>query len=252
MRPLYIDGTEATRVKLDAPALRVSIAERADELFPLQRISRIVVTGSVCWETDALLACADHGITIAFLNGCGEVRGRWLGKSGERQLFIQRLADLVTRPDGLELYESWYDAMERMIVRSVARKLMKNQWQIVTSYQLRSFFNTQQRSLTQQPADGVYTLMRSLLSAQLVQSFQDVGIGAKSELFQDQWLDLQNDFAGLLFWDLEVPLLDWLENFNSCPRHQEIVAFYDNRSERIQHLYQGLVNKLHCWLVELH
>ena len=41
MRPLYIDGSPGCRVVLDEPALRV-VPDKADQLFPLSRISRVV------------------------------------------------------------------------------------------------------------------------------------------------------------------------------------------------------------------
>ncbi|MGZ8136334.1 MAG: CRISPR-associated endonuclease Cas1 [Methylococcaceae bacterium] len=252
MRPLYIDGQEGTWVKLDMPALKVTCADRADLLFPLQRISRVVVTGSVCWDTDALLACADQGIAVAFLSDDGELRGRWLGKGGERQTFIQRLADLMTRPDGVELYEDWYDAMERMVVGSAAGKLLRDKQQTVTESELRAFFDYQRQALPVLASDRIYAAVRGLLSAQLVQLFQNIGLDAKSELLQERWLDLPNDFAGLLFWDLEIPLLNWLENLDGAPNQQEIVAFYERRSERIIRLSRGLLNKLHSWLVDLY
>jgi len=45
MRPLYIDGSPGCRVVLDEPALRVVVPDKADQLFPLSRISRVVCKG---------------------------------------------------------------------------------------------------------------------------------------------------------------------------------------------------------------
>ena len=61
MRPLYIDGAFGCRVVLDDPALRIIVPDRADQLFPLSRISRVVCQGSAEWSMQALLACADAG-----------------------------------------------------------------------------------------------------------------------------------------------------------------------------------------------
>jgi hypothetical protein len=41
-----------------------------------------------------LLACADAGITLLFLENNGEVSARWRGRGGERQSLTQRLVDL--------------------------------------------------------------------------------------------------------------------------------------------------------------
>jgi CRISPR/Cas system-associated endonuclease Cas1 len=66
------------------------------------------VSACVQWRTDALLACANQGITVSFLDDGGAVVASWLGKSGERQFFMQRLADLLSRADGKDIYESRY------------------------------------------------------------------------------------------------------------------------------------------------
>src|SRR5512136_2483897 len=104
MWPLYIDGLPGCRVVLDEPALRVVVPDKADQLFPLSRISRVVCKGLVEWSMSALLACADAGINLLFLEKTGEVRARWLSRGNARQSLTQRLVDLLARADGLERY----------------------------------------------------------------------------------------------------------------------------------------------------
>lgn len=252
MRPLYIEGHRETWVDLEAPALKISVPNQADQLFPLQRISRVIVSGGVQWHTDALIACANQGITVTFLNEQGVVIARWLGKSLERQQFLQRLSDLISRADGQELYASWYQAMERMVVQSAAKSLLKQSHLVVTADELQAFLDEQQKNLTVQPVKAVYRSLDGLLLAQVVQQFHEYGLNCESELFHEQWLDLPRDFAKLLRWDLQIPLLIWLERSAVIPNFRQQVDFYDARSSRISRLCQGLTNKLHRWLVELY
>lgn len=58
MRPLYLDGREPLSVSLDGPAICVRGLKRADGRYPLGRISRVMVSGVVQWQTEALVACA--------------------------------------------------------------------------------------------------------------------------------------------------------------------------------------------------
>ena len=252
MRPLYIDGHRETWVDLEDPALKISVPDQADQLFPLQRISRVIVSGGVQWHTDALLACANQGITVTFLDENGDVIARWLGKSLERQRFLQRLSDLISRADGQELYDSWYQGMERMVVQSAAKSLLKQSHRVVTADELQAFLNEQQQNLTIQPVKAVYDSIGGLVFAQVVQLFHENGLNAESELLHEQWLDLPRDFAKLLLWDLQIPLLIWLESSTVIPNFRKRVEFYDARSTRISRLCQGLTNKLHRWLVELY
>ncbi len=137
MRPLYIDGSPGCRVVLDEPALRVVVPDKADQLFPLSRISRVVCKGVVEWSMSALLACADAGINLLFLEKNGEVRARWLGRGGERQSLTQRLVDLLARADGGQRYENWYLSMQKLAARSFARRMGLDDWREVPINDLR-------------------------------------------------------------------------------------------------------------------
>src|SRR5664279_3014752 len=132
MRPLYIDGAPGCRVALDDPALRVVVPDKADQLFPLSRISRVVCKGGVDWSMAALLACADTGINLLFLQKNGEVRARWLSRGNERQSLTQRVVDLLARADGFSCYENWYLSMEKLAARSFARRMGILEWREVS------------------------------------------------------------------------------------------------------------------------
>jgi hypothetical protein len=250
MKPLYIYGQEGTQVSLDAPALRVTVPNQADRLFPLQRISRMVVSGSVSWETPALLACADHGISVVFIDGHAEVRARWLGRCSERQAFIQRLADFMALPDAPERYQTWRQGILRMAVRSAARRMGLKNWRDVDVGEL-------QKLTSDRLFNRLYRHMTALLLAETVQILFEQGVDANSELFQDAWLDLPGDLARVLVWDFVPALLAWVQTLRKQAKGQavwlndaEVVRFYDARSQRVGYLCRGLLNKMHRWLLE--
>lgn len=247
MQALYLDACEGMTVLLDEPALRVTMPAKADRLFPLQRISRVVVSGAVNWQMDALLACAEQGITVVFLGQDGCVRGRWLGQSGERQALLQRLADLMARADGGSRYADWRLAMRRMAVRSAARRLRCHNWRDYDAARLESLLQ-RLRAPGWQP---LYRHMRGLLFAQMVELLSHCGLDAQSELLQEQRLDLAEDFTALLFWDFEVALSQWRQQQQTLPPRREWVVFYESRSGRVAFLARGLLSKLHQWLIEV-
>lgn len=104
MKPLYLNGRTGMRVSLDGPALQVAVPERAATLYPLQRISRVITSGPVTWSTEALLVCAERGITVTFLHRDGTTRAYLFGESPVREGLLSRLRDLLDRPDWQERY----------------------------------------------------------------------------------------------------------------------------------------------------
>ena len=194
MRPLYIDGSPGCRVVLDEPALRVVVPEKADQLFPLSRISRVVCKGVVEWSMSALLACADAGINLLFLQKTGEVRARWLGCGNARQSLGQRLVDLLARADGMQRYENWYLSMQKLAARSFAQRMGIMEWREVSISELK-----QQLTLSLSD-EGQYraNLQQGLLQSELLIWLPECGFCSDDEALLTGDLDLASDLSKLL------------------------------------------------------
>lgn len=244
MRPLYINGSPACRVVLDEPALRVMMTGKADQLFPLSRISRIVCHGVVDWSMSALLACADAGIYLFFLEKNGEIRARWLGRGDQRQSLTQRLVDLLARADGLQRYENWYLSMEKLAARSFARRMGLTDWREVAVNILR-----QQLSATLSgPGRHGANLIQSLLYGELLIWFAECGLGSDDETLISNQLDLAADFSKLLAWDFYPALLEAEDSFFIQPV-AAMAQLFEQRTDRCYLLFRSSVNKLHQFLL---
>jgi len=243
MRPLYIEGSPGCRVVLDEPALRVIVPEKADQLFPLSRISRVVNKGVVEWSMSALLACADGGINVLFLEKNGEVRARWLGRGGERQALTQRLLDLLARADGLVLYGNWFLSMEKLAVRSFARRIGLTEWREITVVELRQRLAPHLSGAAGQNVN----LLQSLLQAELLVWLADSGFCSDDESLLSSNLDLAEDFSKFLVWDFYPSLL----NGKASDQHglSAMAELFEQRSGRLYLLFRSTINKLHQFLL---
>ncbi|MDD4915970.1 MAG: CRISPR-associated endonuclease Cas1 [Methylococcales bacterium] len=240
MRPLYIDGAPGCRVVLDEPALRVVMPDKADQLFPLSRISRVVCNGVVDWSMSALLACADTGILILFLEKNGEVRARWLGRGENKQVLTQRLADLLDRVDGQQRYENWYLAMEKLAARSFARRVHIENWREVPVNLLRK-----QLALTFSDTAGeCANILQSLLYGELLNWLDENGLSHDVV----GGLDLATDFSNLLVWDFFPALLTQDSSAPPTPLSQA-GDLYQQQADRTYLLFRSSLNKLHRFLL---
>jgi hypothetical protein len=241
MKPLYINGKTGCRVVLDEPTLRVVMPDKADQLFPLSRISRIICQGVVDWSMSAMLACADTGIHIIFLEKSGVVRARWLGRYNERQALSQRLADLLERVDGLPCYENWYLSMEKLAARSFARHMAMPDWREVPVNVLRRQLEFGLSDTAKQAAN----ILQSLLYSELLIWLADSELLADDESGQ---LDVAADFSKLLIWDFYPALLAFAETAASSPLSQ-VTEIYQQHAERLYLLFRSILNKLHRFLL---
>jgi len=245
MRPLYIVGTAGCRVELDPPALRVAVPDQADQLFPLPRISRVVCQGNVEWSTQALLACADAGIQLLFLEKNGEIRARWLGQSGDRQRLTQRMIDLLSRADGPTLYANWILSMEKLAARSFARRIGLADWRERPVVELRRQLNN---TLSQ---EGWYRakLMQSVLHSELLSWLPESGFEQDNENLVSMRLDLAADLSKLLLWDCYKALLSSGTPQTGKNSLHVTAELFEQRHARFFTLFRSTINKLHQFLL---
>ncbi len=244
MRPLYIDGLPGCRVVLDEPALRVVVPDKADQLFPLSRISRVVCKGVVEWPMSALLACADAGINLLFLEKNGEVRARWLGRGGERQSLTQRLVDLLARADGEQRYENWYLSMQKLAARSFARRMGLVEWREVSINELHQRLAL---SLSDEKAFRA-NVLQGLLHSELLNWLPECGFCSDDEALLTSDLDLAADLSKLLLWDFYPALLAADEPDESTAL-AAMAVLLQQRSDRFYLLFKSTISKLHQFLL---
>lgn len=255
MKPLYLLGRDI-RIERDGPALRVAGIGRADCWFPLRRISRVVSATRVDWSTGALLACAESGITVSFLNEDGAVLARLLGRPRERVELRQRWADFLLRPDWRMHYGQWLAAMERMAVRSVIRRAGIAWPGTEPAKSLRRGFHEAAQAMGLLPAfERIGGEVHGLTVALASQRLADAGVAGDFE--GGEGPELAMDFATILFWDFQLVRMAWLEDrlrdeLTGIPDRQELVAFFEAHRPRTERLAAGIINRLHHWLMELH
>lgn len=255
MKPLYVNGTDM-QVKLDGPALRVVAPGSADRWFPLQRLSRVVSSHRVEWETSALLACAGEGVTISFLDAEGRLMARCIGRVETHDHLNTRLENFLFRSDWQALYAQWLAAVENMALRSLIRRSGLPMEGSVDAAAVRRLFRTGAASMNALFAyERIGREVHSLLVTLMTQLLTDSRVDVPS--FNSADFNPSADLADVLFWDFQLARLRWLEDrlqrFDTVesPTQAEIVQFFEARRERTERLGRGLIHRLHRWLIEL-
>ena len=247
MKPLYLKGSSGMQVDFEEPALTVTTPNQTRQLFPLSRVSRIVVTGPTDWTMPALLACADAGVTVIFLLETGEVRGHWLGNRRHQRNLIQLFSDVLYRPDVADRYQDWLAGMQRMAVRSAARRMAFADWQEADAENLQAWLDQ-----SQNPSwHHVSGCLQGFLLNTVLHELGKYGLDARSECWQDQGFCLPEDWRRILFWDFYPALLRWQRRQQEAPDHQDVIGFYQNRVPRTEQLLRRIINRWHRWLLGL-
>jgi hypothetical protein len=109
-KTLYLDGRSAVRVQRAGPALEVQVGDQAAAWYPLQRLSAIVCRGRVGWRGDALQACVQQGLVVAFLDLDDRCVGMASGLPAGQLNLGARLELASVRPGWPQRYETWLRA----------------------------------------------------------------------------------------------------------------------------------------------
>lgn len=113
-RPLYLQPMLPARVALDSTvALRIHTVGQSGLRTPLTRISRVVSNHHVQWDSDALIACLQNGIPIAFMDARGKPIG-WCFGARRRETSLANLLEHALESDEWEQrFNPWLDAQHR-------------------------------------------------------------------------------------------------------------------------------------------
>ncbi|MGR9053910.1 MAG: CRISPR-associated endonuclease Cas1 [Gammaproteobacteria bacterium] len=248
MRPLYLKGSETMRVEYDEPALAVEEPGKARQLFPLSRLSRVLVSGNVEWSMPALMACADAGVPVVFSRATGEIRGLWLSRRVFASNWLQHFYDALQQDDVRERYRDWLAGMQRMAARSAARRLGSPNWHETDADVLKDWFERTQPKAWR----SVNGWFEALLTSTVLQTLGPWGLDAGSDCWQDRDFHLPEDFCRLLFTDFYPALIGWHERSPEVPEYRAVIAFYEQRLPRTEALLRQIINKWHRWLLALY
>jgi len=260
-RPLYIESQSSTLVRLDGPAVSIAVEEKEPSYIPLRRISRIHISRHVDVDTDVLLECAERGIMVILHDEDGNTAARVVGNAGAMTAFRQRLNDLTTRVDWKERYQTWRYSQRRRICALLVQRMhapgkLRDQPQ-----QTQDWFQQQiERMAGAKTAEQTRKLFYQACLVWTQEHLVQCGLGAENELWLTGKPDLAADMANLLAFRIETIRLGWIRGISrnhatktSYTRitHKGIIIKLEQQRPRIQRLGRGLVNRLHCWLVEM-
>ncbi len=233
-------------VVFEAPALVVRQPDKARQLFPLQRLSRVVVTGFVEWSMEALLACASEGIVVVFMDVRGQPVGRWLSGQVQKQLSLQCINEWLENPRAFQTYQNWLKAMQRMAARSAARKLSLGDWQMANKVLLEQWAEGNLNENWQ----NVLKSLEGMVLAVVLNHLALLGIDSECRIVGDKKLCLADDLMDLLIIDFFPVVGFWQQDYESPPGYDRKVALFERRTQRLDNLLKGALLKLHYCLKE--
>jgi CRISPR associated protein Cas1 len=262
MKPLYLDGTTPLRVLLDGPGLRVRAAGTADRVFPLRRLSRVVVCGQVDWATDALLACAQTGIPISFVRRDGVLRARVLGAS-QRKDWLRLdalLVEFLEAPGGVDRYRDWVHAQAQQARRELVYEAERGPWPVdsrALALLLHQHAQQYARSAELERFDGqVRSLVRIHVETQLHALRLDPD--AADLLVHD--VLMVDDLTEVLIWTVQNAKLAWLKRARNRRRRREgglarpgwveAIRFMQSQDPALDRRFSDLIRKLQVFLFD--
>jgi hypothetical protein len=261
-RPLYLDGSPAgpLHVLRDGPALCVRRDGLADRLFPFARISRIVVSGAVEWETAALLEVLEQGIPIVFLGRHGHVRGYCLGAQPRRAGLEARIEAFLDRPDWAERYADWYRAAERRSVLWIVRRLRLPEDDLRAGAVRKRIDAVLARHVPLQQVHRGRALLQGWHQGLVAELFAAEGVGGATLVGRREGLNLIHDFTRIVGWEINLALqhcVAWLAkrrgqtSFDEPKGRRRLLNEFEGWNAHLRDRHRRLIDGFTLWLGDL-
>lgn len=184
---LVVDATRLIRLAVDGPALRVRIQGCSDMLFPFRRILRVQVIGVPRSGFDALIACAERRIPVAFFDGCGRYRCRLGPPAIDPTGVDARLEQIEYDCCSRAVYEEWKrnQSAHLLSLLGVGDPAARRAPDRVR----KSLFSTLRQQLIQKDLEEAQNWIQGMLTFHLEQALDAVGpvthMRIRSRLIQD-------------------------------------------------------------------
>lgn len=260
MKTLYLDTSTPYTVILDGSALRVRGSGSADRLYPLQRLARVVDSGANQWDTQALLACLDAGITLTFLHQDGHLRGQCFGARIRELGLGDRLRDLIAQPEWEDSYRIWQQAAEQVVILDLLATLPVDKASFGSKRLRQAITDAAIRYAGKPLLEKIDQLFASLIRSQVAEQVEQAGLARHLSFFQHKGLDLLSDLTQIVLWEIEMEKLRCLQRYHHrCrfltpgmfPRlRYPLIKVYERQGPQIERRIRQVIDSLHGWLVE--
>ena len=122
MKPLYLNGAAVNRIRLEHDALRIVAEHRADTWFPLNRISRIILSGDMALSSKVLATCLSQNIPIVIAGQKGEFVGVCFGTNFQQQSLQSHVLELYESRAQLYILDNWFLGQQRQQILHLQKR----------------------------------------------------------------------------------------------------------------------------------
>lgn len=205
-KTLYLDGRATLSVERAGPALHVTAGDMAPAWYPFARLSYILCRGSVDWRGDALQACIQQGLVVAFLDLDDRCTGIASGVPADHLGLGARLELATVRPGWEQRYHTWLMAQHHRRATYTCRALG---WPAddIRPPEMRQRLHQAVQARLGTSADACLRRLNSLLRADIAAALTRAGLGPDQLVGLGPAGLLVDDLLSLLQWPLRGKLL---------------------------------------------
>jgi len=212
---------------------------RADGLFPLTRIARVITIGRVHWQPGALTECFNQGKPVAVLDRGGRFIRILYERSTPQYGLPRRMADLLAIRRFGERYQSWLRDAEASEARSALRRLslgiQPNEWQPDRAWRM---IYAEQLRRQQGQLRVTYRYLLGLAAAQAACAMAATEL-PRDPANWDRWeYRIFKDIVRLERWHVAVLVENLFGKLQECPERWELTSAFESasteRSRRIE------------------
>ncbi len=251
-RPVVVVAEKGIRIEQEQRALALASDDGVTRHIPLRHIATLVLPVRTEIEFAAIVACARHRIPVIVRDTDGKVVMRIISGESKTDSLRRQLARLTSDYHWPDRFSDWRKA-QRARIAAIHRRRQDLSGPLSPRALEKAFVQEMTRHVGKQTTQAAWQHFHGLALREAEQILLTCGLDARDGAWRDDRIDLADELARLLTFQLADRLLIWSirqqRRANQERLASAIARLFEAHRRRIDNSLRDLVNRLDRWLV---
>ena len=249
MKSLYLNSTEPLYIFIDGPALCVHQESKSLRRYPLLRVSRLVISCQVYWNSKALSTCLDSGIVVSYLSSNGTLDTKTARKKYRSSKLAELWNDFHIDQQSMIHYKVWSKTHRYRAVKLCAWLLGWTPRAGIENIE----YTIKNATLTEAELSTVSEFKTRLVGLLNVKIYEVLNFKS-IRLVDEAGSRLHADILHSIEWGLYPEMVNYIRkasksiSMSELNSHKSVVFFFENNESAVDFILRDFLIRLQHYL----
>lgn len=249
MKSLYLNSPEPLYIFIDGSALCVHQESKSLRRYPLSRVSRLVISCQVYWNSKALSKCLDRGIGVNYLSSSGTLDTKATRKKYKTSKLSELWYDFHIDQQSMSHYKVWSRTHRHRAVKLCAWLLGWTPRAGIENIE----YTIKNAALTETELSTVSEFNTRLVGLVNMKIYEVLNFKS-IRLVDEAGFRLHADILHSIEWGLYPEMVNYIRkasksiSMSELNSHKSVVVFFENNESTIDFILRDFLIRLQHYL----